>query len=636
MKTIKIGEEITKSPEFTEENLNRFKELFPEVVTEDGVNVDTLNQLIGKTLTDVDEKYGLNWYGKRRARQFALTPSIGTLRPSPEESVDWDITQNLMIEGDNLEVLKLLQKAYSGKVKLIYIDPPYNTGKDFVYPDNYQDNIKNYLKITGQVGEEGQKISSNTETSGRFHTIWLNMIYPRLKLARDLLTSDGIIFITIGDNELSNACKCCDDVFGEENFVSCFIWEKRTNRENRKMVSSRHDYLLCYCKNFVDAENVISALPMNDRALARYQNPDNDPRGPWKSDPATAQEGHATPVQFYVITAPNGKKHYLPSGRCWTYTEEVMKTAIQEGRIWFGRDGNGVPRIKTYLESKERGLTPETIWFASEVGTNEGAKNDLKDMFDGSAVFDTPKPILLVQQMLRIGAQDGIIMDFFAGSGTTGHAVMAQNADDGSKRRYILVQLPEPLDPNNQDQKTAANYCDQTGKPCNIAEITKERLRRAAKKIKTENSNYKGDLGFRVFKLDSSNVRTWEPDREDVVKSLQDSVEHIKSDRTEQDILFEIMLKLGYELTEPINKKTITGKTVYNVNNGALIICLDRKISVSEVENLSIGIVTWRKEQDLTVETTVIFRDSAFENDVAKTNLSKILEQNGIKNIRSL
>jgi adenine-specific DNA-methyltransferase len=313
-----------------------------------------------------------------------------------------------------------------------------------------------------------------------------------------------------------------------------------------------------------------------------------------------------------------------------------MKTAIQEGRIWFGRDGNGVPRIKTYLESKERGLTPETIWFANEVGTNEGAKNDLKEMFDDTAVFDTPKPISLVQQMLRIGAQDGIIVDFFAGSGVTGDAVVTQNVKDGNKRRYILVQLPEPLDLNNNDQKTAAGFCDKIGKPRNIAEITKERLRRVGKKIKEENQGYEGDLGFRVFKLDSSNVRTWEPNREDIATSIQDSVEHIKADRTEQDILFEIMLKLGYELTEPIKKKTIAGKMVFNVGNGTLIACLDIRIDTSDVENLTSGIISWHKEQEMTAETTVIFRDNAFENDVAKTNLSKILEQNGIKNIRSL
>ncbi len=549
--------------------------------------------------------------------------------------MDWDTTQNLMIEGDNLEVLKLLQKSYAGKVKLIYIDPPYNTGKDFVYPDNFQDNIKNYLELTGQV-EGGKKISSNTEASGRFHTDWLNMMYPRLKLARHLLRDDGLIFVSIDDGELTNLIRLCGEILGEENFIATFVWEKRTNRENRKMVSSRHDYIVCYCKNATGNSDVIKMLPMNDEAIARYRNPDNDPRGLWKSDPATAQAGHGTKSQFYVLTAPNGTKHELPSGRCWLYTEAVMNEAIGDGRLWFGQDGTGVPRIKTYLDAKDRGLTPESIWFAAEASTNESAKNDLKHLFDGEAVFDTPKPLALVQQMLRVGAGDGVVLDFFAGSGVTGHAVLAQNAADGANRRHILVQLPEPLDPLNDDQATAADFCDRLGKPRTIAELTKERLRRAGKMIKEANPLFAGDLGFRVFKLDTSNIRAWEPDRDNLERTLLDNIEHIHAGRSEQDLLYELLLKLGLDLCVPIETRTIAGKVVHAIGAGTLLACLDEAIARDEVEPLALGIAAWHKELAPAGESTVVFRDSAFADDVAKTNLAAILQQHGLENVRSL
>ena len=640
MQRIEATNPEAQSADIVAGNIHQLKALFPELISEVAggvaINVEVLKALVGdKTVTDTDEKYGLNWHGKRRARQLALTPSTGTLRPCPQDSVDWDTTQNLMIEGDNLEVLKLLQKSYAGKVKLIYIDPPYNTGKDFVYPDNFQDNIKNYLELTGQV-QGGKKTSSNTEASGRFHTDWLNMMYPRLKLARNLLRDDGIVFVSIDDCELNNLHKLCDEIFGEENFIANFVWEKRTNRENRKMVSSRHDYVVCYCKDSTGSDELIQMLPMNDEAIARYRNPDIDPRGLWKSDPATAQAGHGTKSQFYVLTAPNGKKHELQSGRCWLYTEPVMNSAIRDGRIWFGQDGNGVPRIKTYLNAKERGLTPESIWFAEEASTNENAKNQLKDLFGGESVFDTPKPLALVQQMLRVAASDGVVMDFFAGSGTTAHAVMAQNAEDGGNRRYILVQLPEPLDPENKDQKTAADFCDKLGKPRTIAELTKERLRRAGAKVKADNPMFAGDTGFRVFKLDNSNIRAWNPDRDNLEKTLLDHEEHILAGRTEADIVYELLLKLGLDLCVPMESRSIAGKTVGSIGGGVLMTCLTDKITRDGVEPLTQGIVAWHKELSPAGDTTCIFRDSAFADDVAKTNVAVILEQYGIQNVRSL
>lgn len=637
MKKLSHNDSETKSQDLKAQNITALQALFPELVSEGSegvaVNLDVLRQLVGdQIVTDAEEKYGLNWHGKRRARQLALTPSSATLRPCPDESVEWDSTQNLMIEGDNLEVLKLLQKSYARKVKLIYIDPPYNTGKDFVYPDDFQDNIRNYLALTGQTDGGGKKLSSNTEASGRFHTDWLNMIYPRLRLARNLLRDDGVIFISMDEGEVASLRKVCDEVFGEENFVTNFIWEKRTNRENRKVVSARHDNILCYCRDASRLEAAIGQLPMSAKALANYKNPDSDPRGPWKSDPAHAQAGHGTKGQFYTLIAPNGTAHELESGRCWVLTQPAMQQAIKEGRIWFGRDGNGVPRIKTYLEAKDRGLTPETIWFAEDVGTNESAKNLLKELFDGKAVFDTPKPVDLIRQMILMSANEGIVLDFFAGSAVTGHAVMAQNSEDGGTRRFVLVQLPE-LNPEGSE---AASIGLRT-----IADTAKERLRLAGKKVREENPLFAGDLGFRVFKLASSNIQAWEPDRNNVAETLEASVEHLKSDRSAQDILFELLLKLGLDLCVPIETRKVTGAgglnhEIYSIGGGTIFACLAPAFSQSDVEPLALGIVEWHKALNPLGESTIIFRDSAFADDVAKTNLTAILQQHGLATVRSL
>ncbi|MDD2772506.1 MAG: site-specific DNA-methyltransferase [Elusimicrobiales bacterium] len=609
------------SADIVGENVAKLKTIFPEAFAEGKIDFEVLKQVLGGMVDEREEKYGLNWHGKRRARQIALTPSTGTLRPCPKDSVDWDTTKNLMIEGDNLEVLKLLQKSYAGKVKLIYIDPPYNTGNDFVYPDDFTDNIKNYQELTGQIDSEGNKLSANTESSGRFHTDWLNMMYPRLKLARNLLKDDGVIFISIDDREIPNLRKICDDIFGEENFVTDFIWEKRTNRENRKVVSARHDNLVCYCKDAAMIPQAVRQLPMSEKALANYKNPDNDPRGAWKSDPATAQAGHGTKSQFYSFTAPNGTVHELESGRCWLFTKSVMEQAAKDGRLWFGRDGNGVPRLKTYLDAKERGLTPETIWFAEDVGTNETAKNALKELFDERSVFDTPKPVDLIRQTILLSAENGIVLDFFAGAGTTGHAVFDQNYHDNGNRRFILVQLPE-LCPAGSE---AIGIGLKT-----IADITKERLRRAAKKIHDETPLFKGDLGFRVFKLDSTNIREWDPDRNNLEQSVQLSIDHLKADRTEDDILYELLLKLGLDLAIPLEQKAIAGKTVYSIGAGTLISCLATAISAKEVEPLAHGIIAWHKALAPAGDTTIVFRDSAFADDIAKTNLTAILDQHEI------
>ena len=447
------------------------------------VDFKVLRQLLGdNAVEDAPEAYEFTWVGKQEARREAAKSIKKTLRPVPEDSVDWDNTQNIYIEGDNLEALKLLQKSYLGKVKMIYIDPPYNTGNDFVYHDDFKVGQSEYDEKAGNVDEEGNRLVSrgdndlddvfvkNTDSNGRFHSDWCSMIYSRLMIARSLLTEDGMIFISINDDEVENLRKICDDVFGEYNFISTFIWEKRLNRENRKEVSVRHDFVLCYAKQKIENIRTLSLLPMNDKALSNYGNPDNDPRGLWKSDPAHAQAGHGTKSQFYTLTAPNGKKHELPSGRCWLYTEEVMNQAIKDNRIWFGKDGNGVPRIKTYLNAKERGLTPESILFAKDVSTNEKAKNDLKRLFDGLAIFETPKPTELIKFFCEIGtSKNDLIVDFFSGVATTAHAVMQINAEDKGNRRFIMVQIPEEYPKDSEAYK--AGYK-------NICEAGKERIRR--------------------------------------------------------------------------------------------------------------------------------------------------------------
>lgn len=622
-------------------NIQQLKALFPELITEgpDGVtvNVDVLKTLVGdKTATDADERYCLNWHGKRQARKLALTPSTGTLIPCPKDSVDWDTAQNLMIEGDNLEVLKLLQKSYAGKVKLIYIDPPYNTGKDFVYPDNFQDNVKNYLELTGQV-QGGQKISSNTESSGRFHTDWLNMIYPRLKLARDLLHDEGVLFVTIDSSELDNLSSVLKELMGPENFATTFIWEKRRSRENRKAFSVNHDYVVCIAKNKVIFDTVRGMLPLTDEARNRYTNPDNDPRGVWQSVAITAQAGHGTKSQFYTISTPSGRLVDPPSGNCWRFTHDRLTELIGENRIWFGQDGGNVPRQKMFLAEQEEGLTPHTLWTADEVGTTDSAKRDLNSLFGDQAVFDTPKPVELIQRMVGIGCdKDGLVVDFFAGSGTTAEAVLRQNAQDGGSRRYILVQLPEPLDPADKDQKIASDFCDSIGKPRNIAELTKERLRRAAVKNLAKNPMFGGDSGFRVFKLAPSNIRAWNPNPADLEQTLFSHQDHLLDGRTEADVLYELLLKRGLDLCVQMASMAIQGKEVHAIGGGVLIACLATAIAADDIENLAQGIIAWHKELAPAGDSTCVFRDSAFVDDVAKTNMAAILEQSSIQNVRSL
>ena len=632
LEKLEPGAPESQSADLTAANLAQLRALFPELVTEGpkgvAINVDVLKSLVGDaTVTDADEKYGLNWHGKRAARQLALTPSTGTLRPCPDESVDWDTTQNLMIEGDNLEVLKLLQKSYAGKVKLIYIDPPYNTGKDFVYPDNFHDSLQNYMELTGQT-EGGRKISSNTDASGRFHTDWLNMIYPRLKLAHSLLKDDGVIFVSIADHEIHNLRAAMNEVFGEENFIASVIWQKvYAPKNSARHFSEDHDYVVVYAKN---AEIwVPRPLPRTAEQDSHYTNPDNDPRGVWRADGMSARNFYSK--GSYSIITPSGRKiDGPPSGRYWVYSEEKFRELDADKRIWWGSDGSNQPAVKRFLSEVGGGRVPQTLWTYEEVGhTQEGKKELIAAVTvpNSDVVFDTPKPTRLMRRILQLATSPDsadLVVDFFAGTGTTMDAVFAQNAEDGGKRRCILVQLPEPL--------SGAEAAGWTS----IADITRARITAAGQRHRQADPLFSGDVGFRTFRLDTSNIRAWSPQPQALAQSLFDHMDHVNPDRSEEDILYELLLKLGLDLCTPIEQKIIAGKMAYSVGGGVLMACLEPQITVAEAEPLALGLVAWMRAQQPAGDVSCIFRDSAFDNDVAKTNLAAILEQHGIAKVRSL
>ena len=530
------------------------------------------------------------------------------------------------------------QKSYAGKVKLIYIDPPYNTGNDFVYPDDFQDNIKNYLELTGQVDGAGNKISSNTEASGRFHTDWLNMMYPRLKLARNLLREDGVIFISIDDAEIHNLRTLCDDIFGEENFLAIFVRRRRMATGMRDTpVSPDHEYVTSFAKN-------LPSVRLFGLARREGDFPFEDARGRYRStDLTVGMTKEMRPNQFYAIKNPRtGSEYWPPEERVWRFEPSTMQKHIaDENIIWPDDNPNGRmsrPRFRTRFDNGEASekTNPVSTWIdlrsrsndsqpdgtiSLTAGLNQEATKELRDLFN-EQILEYPKPVSLLRGLCALASKsDDIILDFFAGSGTTGHAVWDLNKQDNGNRRFVLVQLPEPTE--RRDYPT-------------IAHITKERLRRAGKKIREESPMFAGDLGFRVFKLASSNIRAWEPNRDDLATTLEESIEHLKTDRTEQDILFELLLKLGLDLTVPIERKTIAGKTVHGIGAGTLLVCLAEQIAAAEVEPLALGMVAWHKQLAPAGETTVVFRDSAFADDVAKTNLTAILQQHGLEKVQSL
>lgn len=670
----KIQPKEGESVDIISENMERMKELFPDAFTESGVNFEVLRQLLGNTsvLGEGEEKYGLNWHGKKEARQIALTPSTGTLLPRQKEGVDWDTTKNIFIEGDNLEVLKLLQKSYANKVKMIYIDPPYNTGKEFVYPDNYQDNLDTYLKYTGQVDDEGMSFSSNKEKSGRKHTNWLNMMYPRLRLARSLLTEDGIVVISIDENEHANLVKMGEDVFGQENYCGDIVW-KNSSKNDQNYVSIQHEYFVVFVKDKsvnkgewlerkAGLEDIYKAFEgfkkirgndwqqIHKDALGWFkQFPDSNPirdskhyswmdsRGVYFPDNIS---GPNVGQYVYDVVHPTTKKIVKPPSRGWFCPKEKMDQLISESRVHFGEDEVTVPCLKTYLKNTEtKSLT------SMRFKDGRAASKRLTSLF-GSNVFTNPKDEeLLVDLMKAFSIVDGdIVLDFFAGSATTLHSVVLYNILQKSNARCILVQLPEDLEAMHKSAtglskkiiENAIKYLSKKGLPLNICEIAKERIKLVKEKYLAEGLLGECDAGYKVFELTNSSIRLWNPDRTDLEKSLLSHQEHLLDGRSDQDVLYELLLKRGVDLAVPIESREVAGKAIFSIGYGVLFACLDESISKEQVENIGSGIVEWFRELAPSSDTHVFFRDSAFKDDVSKTNMAAILEQNGITHIRSL
>jgi adenine-specific DNA-methyltransferase len=598
--------------------------LFPEVHTEGGkIDFERLRAALGETVDIGRERYGLTWPGKAACAKTIQAPSMGTLLPVPGESVNFDTTENLIIEGDNLEVLKLLQKSYLGQVKMIYIDPPYNTGNDFIYPDNFGENLKTYLQYTGQVDAEGRRFGTNTEADGRFHSKWLNMMYPRLFLARNLLREDGAIFISIDDSELENTRRICNEVFGEENFVTQIEWQKRYTRSNNTDdFTSVIDHIVVFARSPEFRPQLGERL---DDANARYANPDNDARGPWKAipfqNPLSPEE---RPNLVYPIKHPNGQV-ILPTKKAWRSSEANWNKLVAEKRVWWGKNGESeTPNVKRFLSEVRQGMTPINFWDYEFAGHTDQANLEIKDLF-GDKVFDTPKPIRLVQRMLETSVasdDDAIVLDFFAGSGATAHAVLdAEKARTGSVR-FILVQLPEPT--------------GRTDFPT-IADITKERVRRVIKKLDAEDAGKldldgktQQDRGFRVFKLAESNLLGWDgsasKDAAALEKQLEMHIDHLRQGRTDQDLLYELLLKSGYKLTDKVVAKTLAGKTVYDIADGGLMICLDRALTLELIRAMA-------DEKP----TNVVCLDAGFDkNDQLKANAVLTFKSKGVTSFRTV
>ena len=618
-------------------NMEKLRSVFPECFSENKLDIDKLLSLCGEYIDNDFEKYKFEWKGKADCLRLAQKRSTGTLRPCPEESVNWDTTQNLYIEGDNLEVLKLLQTAYYRKVKMIYIDPPYNTGNDFVYTDDFADPIARYKEVTQQTTK------SNPETMGRYHTNWLNMMYPRLRLAANLLRDDGVICISIDDNEVDNLKKLCNEVFGEENFLACIVWEKRFTRSNNaRLFASLTDYILVYRKSpIVD----YLRAPRTEKSDSIYSNPDNDPRGVWTSvsyvNPATKEQ---RPNLTYPIINPITGQEINHPTNAWKYEYEKHLIHVKENRLYWGVNGeNTYPRLKKFLCEVEDGMVPVNLWKREDVGTTDAASKELSVLM-GAKVFDFPKPVDLIKAMSQIAASDknSIILDFFSGSATTAHAVMQLNAEDSGNRQFILVQLPELCDEKSEAYK--AGYKT-------ICEIGKERIRRAGKQVIGNNEQVIGnclkkdgdsgqipinsyllphtspDVGFRVFKLDTSNLKTWDatPVEQEQIDLLYERMNHmihrVKPERTDLDMIYEVMLKLGVPLTYPVTPFSINQKTVYSVGDDCLLlVCLAETVQPEDVEQMT----------EYAPAKVIISRDS-FADDTAMANAYYILRDHGIE-----
>lgn len=599
-------------------NMEKLKSVFPECFAEGKLDIDKLLSLCGEYIDNDFEKYKFEWKGKAESLRLAQKRSAGTLRPCPEESVNWDTTKNLYIEGDNLEVLKLLQTAYYRKVKMIYIDPPYNTGNDFVYEDDFADPLARYKEVTQQTTK------SNPETMGRYHTNWLNMMYPRLRLAANLLRDDGVIFISIDDNEVTNLRKICDEVFGEENFVGMISWFKKASPSNdAQYFSNDIEYIVVYAKQKIIWSP--NRLPLNEKQMKYYQNPDNDPRGAWNSSTYTCNKTKAErPNLFYSITNPfTGKEVWPKETAVWAYSKAQCEQHIKENLLFWGIDGNAqFPRFKKFL-TNHQGVVNRTLWHYDDVNHTQGASQELQGL--KIIGFSTPKPSRLIEKILRIASdKDSIILDFFSGSATTAHAVMQLNAEDGGNRRFIMVQLPEVCDEKSEAYK--AGYK-------NICEIGKERIRRAGKKILEENNQMtledkeQLDIGFKVFKLDSSNLKTWDntpvtAEQLDLLyERMNNMIHRVKSDRSDLDMVCEIMLKLGVPLTYSITAVEINGKIAYSIGDDCLLlICLAPDVQPEDIEQMA----------EYAPAKLIISRES-FVDDTAMANAHYILKDHGVE-----
>lgn len=622
-------------------NVGKIGKLFPNCLTErvgengrleHAIDFDKLRVELSKGIVEgQQERYQFTWPGKREAMRIANTPTNMTLRPDRESSVDFDNTGNLYIEGDNLEVLKILREDYLGKVKMIYIDPPYNTGNDFVYEDDFSQTSGEFRGKSGMFDEDGnmilQNYEVNSESNGRFHTDWLNMIYPRLKVARDLLTEDGVIFISIDDNEVENLRKVCDEVFGERNFIAQLIWERAYSPKNdARFISNSHDYVIMFAKNIDNY--VIGRLDRTDEANARYQNPDNDPRGVWKPSDLSVKTYNAE--CDYPITTPTGRIIEPPAGRCWRLSKKAFFERLQDNRIWFGSDGNSVPCIKRFLtELKYDGMAPTSILFYKEVGHSQEGAKEVVSLFGDKGVFDGPKPVRLLQRLITLAnlKDDSIVLDFFSGSATTAHALMKTNLEKGTDRKFILVQLPEKVSDKKKDQGYGT-----------ICEIGKERIRRAGKKILEELATKKAenglfdkeseptrlDVGFRVLKLDTSNMQDvyYTPEDSSAATLFDDNV---KPDRTPEDLLFQVMLEYNLPLSAKIERKTIAGKEVFSVNDDYLIACFDENVNETVITEVA-------KRKPL----YFIMRDSSLSSDQVADNFEQIFNAYSKDTIRRI
>ena len=608
------------SPDLVKSNIDKLAEIFPNCLTESldkngeltkTIDFDQLKQELSDHIVEgPQERYHLNWPGKREALLTANAPIAKTLRPCVDESVDFETTENLFIEGDNLDALKLLQETYLGKVKMIYIDPPYNTGNDFIYEDDFSESADEYLYKSNQKDEDGNRLISNSDSNGRFHSVWLSMIYPRLKLARNLLKDDGVIFISIDDGEAGNIRKLCDEVFGGENFIANVIWEKKYSPSNdAKWLSDNHDHIFIYAK--IKELWRPRALPRTEEQNKRYTNRDNDPRGRWKAGDLSVKSYSAN--YDYPIITPSGRTVEPPPGRCWVTSKEKFNELVDDNRIWFGDKGENVPAIKRFLTDVKDGIVPLTIWKYNDVGHNQMGRQEVKALFDGKGYFDGPKPVKLLSRVLHISnlKQEDIVLDFFAGSASTAHAVMQLNAGDNSNCKFIMVQLPETCDEKSEAYK--AGYST-------IADISKERIRRAGKKIKEDNIDTASnlDIGFRVLKIDSSNMEDvyYSPDATDQ-KMLAQMKDNIKEDRTDEDLLFQVLLDWGVDLSLPIKKEGISGHDVFFVDDNALLACFVKFGEITE---------DFVKELAKYEPLRMVFRDAGYKDSSVKINVEQIFK----------